>query len=321
MKQIMTKLCDDTVTAEEKTATLESVGAGDITGEMLAACAQYLLKNAVPLEIDAGEAIDVCGTGGDKSRNDIKTFNISTAAAFVLAAGGVPVIKHGNKAVSSSSGSSDVLEALGVAVCTTSEQAKEYYSRHNLCFVAAPAFHPVLLKLAPVRKALGKPTFLNLLGPLCNPARTKKQLIGVFDLQFLQPMAEAARLLGKTDIMAVHSEDGLDELSISAPTHIYRLKDGKISREKISPEDAGIKTAAIETLRGGTAAQNAAIIGDIFSGTQGPASDIVCLNAAAGFVIAGREPDLKHGLHRARQVIADGLAHKKLLETKGEKHA
>jgi anthranilate phosphoribosyltransferase len=318
MKQqlLMARLCDDNVTAEEKSASLQSVTAGDITGEMLAACAQYLLKNAVPLEIEARDAIDVCGTGGDKSRNDVKTFNISTAAAFVLAAGGVPVIKHGNRAVSSSSGSSDVLEALGVTVCTTPAQAKEHYSRHNLCFVAAPAFHPLLLKLAPVRKALGKPTFLNLLGPLCNPARTKKQVIGVFDLQFLQPMAEAARLLGKTDVMAVHSEDGLDELSISAPTHIYRLKDGKISHDKILPEDIGIKTAAIEALRGGTAAQNAAIIRDIFSGAQGPAADIVCLNAAAGFVVAGREPDLKHGFCRAQQVIADGLALKKLSEIK-----
>jgi anthranilate phosphoribosyltransferase len=312
----MALLCGDAATPAEKSAALQSVAAADITGEMLAGCARYLLEKSIPLPIDDPGAIDVCGTGGDKSRNDVKTFNISTAAAFVLAAGGVSVIKHGNRAVSSDSGSSDVLEALGVAVCTTPEQAKAHFSRHHLCFVAAPAFHPALLKLAPIRKALGKPTFLNLLGPLCNPARIKKQLIGVFDPAFLPPMAEAARLLGKTDVMVVHSEDGLDELSISAPTHICRLKDGKISSGKISPEEIGIKTAPIETLRGGTAKQNAVIIRDIFFGLQGPTSDIVCLNAAAGFVIAGHAPNLQQGLRRAQQVVAGGLALKKLSEMK-----
>jgi anthranilate phosphoribosyltransferase len=312
----MALLCGDDTGPAEKSAALQSVTAADITGEMLAACAQYLLEKSIPLPIDDPDAIDVCGTGGDKSRHDVKTFNISTAVAFVLAAGGVPVIKHGNRAVSSNSGSSDVLEALGVTVCTTPEQAKEYYTRHNLCFVAAPAFHPALLKLAPIRKALGHPTFLNLLGPLCNPARTKKQLIGVFDLAFLPHIAEAARLLGKTDVMVVHSEDGLDEISISAPTHFYRLKDGKITSGKISPEDIGVKTAPIECLRGGTAAQNAVIIRDIFFGLPGPMGDIVRLNAAAGFVIAGRTPDLQQGFLHAQQVVASGLALKKLSEMK-----
>ncbi|MCK5555768.1 MAG: anthranilate phosphoribosyltransferase [Alphaproteobacteria bacterium] len=312
----MESLCDESIATEERKAALQSVTSNDITGNMLADCAQYLLSLAVPLDLDGNKAIDICGTGGDKSRSGVKTFNISTAATFVLAAGGVDIIKHGNKAVSSLSGSSDVLEALGVPVCTTPEQAKKQYTQHRLCFIAAPAFHPALKSLAPIRKALGRPTFINLLGPLCNPAATQRQVIGAFDSYFLPHIVEAARILGKTDVMAVHGDDGLDEISISAPTHICHLRDGKIVQSTITPENAGVQTYPIEKLKGGSAEENAAIIHSIFSGQNAAATEIVCINAAAGLVVAAKAVDLKQGVLLARQTVANGLALKKLSEMK-----
>jgi anthranilate phosphoribosyltransferase len=313
----METLCGEAGTAEEKSAALQSVTPEEITGPMLADCARYLLQQAVPLDLDGGTAIDICGTGGDKSRSGVKIFNVSTAVAFVLAASGVDIVKHGNKAVSGLSGSSDVLEALGVPVCTTAEQARKQYVHHHLCFVSAPAFHPVLKSLAFVRKSLGRPTFLNLLGPLCNPAATKRQLIGVFNPAFLPPVVEAARLLGKTEVMAVHGEDGLDEISVSAPTYVCHLWNDKIAEGKITPGEAGVETYPLEKLQGGSAEENAAIIHDVFSGQNQPAREIVCLNAAAGFFIAGKATDLKQGVLLARQIIADGFALKKLQEMKG----
>lgn len=303
---IMARLCGDGG-AEEKAALLSSVADIDITAEMLAECAVFLLDRAVPLDLNG---IDVCGTGGDKSRNGVKTFNISTAAAFVLAAGGISVIKHGNRAVSSVSGSSDVLAALRVPVAVLEAEAKACHARHNICFISAPAFHPALAPLAPVRKALGRPTFFNILGPLCNPARVKRQVIGVYDGRFLAAIAGAAKLLGKADVMVVHAEDGLDEFSLSAPARVARL--GGI--ETVRPEDAGLSSAPPEQLRGGGPEENAAIIRGVFAGKGGPCADIVCLNAAAGFVVAGAEPDMKRGVLRARDVIAGGLAFKKLEE-------
>jgi anthranilate phosphoribosyltransferase len=312
-EKFMAELCDPHISPEKKSVALSSVAVKDITGEMLAACARYLLERALPLDLDVVAAVDVCGTGGDGGAA-FKTFNISTAAAFVLAAGGARVIKHGNRAVSSISGSSDVLDALGVPVCGSAAQAEKEYERHGLCFVSAPAFHPALKGLSAVRKSLGCPTFFNLLGPLCNPARTKRQVIGIFDAVFLPQMAQAARLLGKTDVLIVHAEDGLDEISVCSPTHICRLQDGCIRQEKIIPEDAGILISAPENLCGGTAQDNAKIILSVFEGASGPSADIICLNAAAGFMVAGMDLDLRQGVARAREAISSGLALKKIME-------
>jgi anthranilate phosphoribosyltransferase len=193
--------------------------------------------------------------------------------------------------------------------------AKMQHQKHSLCFVSAPAFHPSLASLAPVRKALGRPTFLNLLGPLCNPARTSRQLVGVYGFQ--DEVADAGKRLGRNDMMVVKSEDGLDEISLSDLTRIVRVREGKVEESIICPEDAGLVTTPIDKLQGGTAEQNAAIIKAVFEGAEGAPHDIICLNAAAGFVTAGKDPDLKAGLERARQVIADGLALKKMLAMKG----
>jgi anthranilate phosphoribosyltransferase len=311
-QEMMGKLCDERYPADGKTKLLQSVSDEDVTGEMLAACARFLLQRAVPLDL---KGIDVCGTGGDKSRNAVKTFNISTAVAFVVAAAGVSVVKHGNRAVSGVSGSSDVLAALHIPVATNAAQAKAQHSRHNLCFVSAPAFHPALAALAPIRRALGHPTFLNLLGPLCNPARLSRQVMGVYGSQ--QQVAEAARLLGRADAMILHSEDGLDEISISDFTRICRVKDGKVEESLFCPEEAGIAVAPIEKLKGGSAEQNAAIIHAVFSGTGGAPHDVICLNAAAAFVVSGQDADMKSGVERARGTIAGGLALKKMLAMKG----
>jgi len=302
--KLLQLLCDDAVPDDEKTAALRDVS---ITAEHLAEGAQYLLDRAVPLDFGA-DALDVCGTGGDKG----KTFNVSTAAALVLAAGGANVIKHGNKAATSHSGSSDVLSALGIAVCTNAEEAKNHYTKNNLCFLSAPAFHPALKNLAAVRKSLGRPSILNLLGPLCNPAHLKKQIIGVFDEKFLTPMAEAAKILGKTDVMVVHGDDGLDEFSIVSQTQIRRVNRENVSRETFSPNTLGIEISDPGVIRGGTPAQNALIICGILAGNSGPAADIVCLNAAAGFVVAGIEKDFKNGFLRARETVESGMALKKL---------
>jgi anthranilate phosphoribosyltransferase len=309
--ELMGKLCDESYPPDAKLKLLQSVRDEDITGEMLAACARALMHRALQLDL---KGIDVCGTGGDKTKNNVKTFNISTAVAFVVAAGGVSVIKHGNRAVSGVSGSSDVLAALKIPVATNAAMAKVQHGKHSLCFVSAPAFHPSLASLAPVRKALGRPTFLNLLGPLCNPARTARQVMGVYGFQ--DQVADASKRLGRNDMMIVHAEDGLDEISLSDLTRILRVKDGKTEETVLCPEDVGLVTVPLEKLQGGSAEQNAAIIHAVFSRTEGPAADIICLNAAAAFVVAGKDADLKSGIARARQIIADGLALKKLKDMK-----
>lgn len=299
-ESFMDEMCGENISVEKKSARLASVSDDDVTADMLASCAQYLLNRAVPL--DLGDAIDICGTGGS---GGAKTFNVSTAAAFVLAAGGVKVVKHGNRAVSSRSGSTDVLAALGVPVCMTADDARKCFTWNNLCFVSAPAFHPALKNVAAARKSLGRPSFFNILGPLCNPARTKKQVIGVYHARFLPRIAGAAKILGKTDVMVAHSADGLDEFSVSAETEICFLKDGKISGGKFTPE-------ILARPEGGTAKENAAVIRKVFEGAKGPAAEIVCLNAGAGFVVAGVEKSIPAGAARARDVIAEGLALKKL---------
>jgi anthranilate phosphoribosyltransferase len=312
----MEDLCSPDMPAAQKISRLAHIGDDLVTGDMLAACAEWLLARAQPLDI---QGIDVCGTGGDKSKGNIKTFNISTAVAFVTAAAGASVVKHGNRAVSSASGSSDVLAALGIPVCTAAVQAQEQHAAHNLCFVSAPAFHPALSLLAEIRRAVGRPTFLNLLGPLCNPARTARQLFGVYDAKFLPAMMQASRMLGKTDVTGVHSDDGLDEISISAPTQVYTLQDGIIGQTRLTPESCGVKPAPLSALKGGDARENARIIIDIFNapGAAGAQADIICLNAGAALMTAGMAAGWEEGIARARAALDSGRAREKLERMRG----
>lgn len=308
---LMAYFCDETVADAEKAAALSDLQSVEVTGDMLAACARYLLSQALPLDLPT-TALDVCGTGGDKSRENIKTFNISTAVSFVLAAGGVDVVKHGNRAVSSQAGSSDVLAALGVEIAADNTTAQKIFTAHNLCFVAAPAFHPCLKSLAAARRMLGQPTFINLLGPLCNPARVTKQVMGVFDKKYLLPVAKAALALGKTDMMVLHSQDGLDEISIAAETDICHIQNGTLENITVTPEAAGITPQPLAALAGGDATENARMIRHIFANPDGAGADIIALNAAAGFVVAGQDQTLIAGVHRAWDILSSGKALQKL---------
>ncbi|MFN7114700.1 MAG: anthranilate phosphoribosyltransferase [Alphaproteobacteria bacterium] len=304
---LMQAFCDEKTADADKAAALQTLAGRAIDGSMLAACANYILSQAMPLPLDTA-AVDVCGTGGDKSRSGIKTFNISTAAAFVVAACGQNVIKHGNRAVSSQSGSSDVLAALGVSVCADAAGAQRDLSAFGLCFVAAPAFHPVLKHVAAARRAYGQPSFFNLLGPLCNPARVTRQVMGVYDAKYLTPVAEAAAALGKTDMLVLHSDDGLDEISLAAATQARRLKDGRIETLLLTPQDAGLMLQPLDDLAGGDAAENAAIIRAVFDAPAGAAADMVALNAGAALWVCAAAPDLRGGYNLARQALQNGAA-------------
>ncbi|HRJ66601.1 MAG TPA: anthranilate phosphoribosyltransferase [Alphaproteobacteria bacterium] len=305
---LMRGFCAPAIEDSAKSEALSILAARRIDGEMLAACAAFLLAEATPLPLHDTQAIDVCGTGGDKSREGVKTFNISTASAFVAAAAGQSVIKHGNRAVSSQAGSSDVLAALGVAIAENAENATADLDAFGLCFVAAPAFHPVLKHAAAARRAHGQPTFFNLLGPLCNPARVTRQIMGVFSAHYLTPVAEAAAALGKTDMLVLHSEDGLDEISLAAPTAARLLRGGRIESLTITPADAGIQIQSLRDAAGGSAAENAQIIETLFKAPQGAAADIVALNAGAALWLAGRAADIAGGYALALQTLQNGGA-------------
>jgi len=267
---------------------------------------------AIPLEAhERLRLVDTCGTGGDASR----TFNISTAAALVAAAAGATVAKHGNRAITSQTGSADVLEALGIPVGHTPEEAAAALRAHRFAFLHAPSLHPAMKAVMPVRKALGVRTVFNLLGPLTNPAGASAQVMGVYAAHAVPLVAEAMALLktrhafvvhGTTDPDADGTIRGLDEISISGPTDIAEVHNGIVTLSTLTPEDAGLTRAPMETLAGGDAATNAAILTAVFSGESGPRRDIVLLNAAAVLVAADLAPDIPTGVALAARTIDSG---------------
>jgi anthranilate phosphoribosyltransferase len=250
-------------------------------------------------------AIDVCGTGGDGKR----TLNVSTAVALVVAACGVPVVKHGNKSVSSLSGSADVLTALGVNVQTAKERAEEALQDANICFMMAPLFHKAMRHVAPVRQELATRTIFNLLGPLVNPAKPRRQLMGVYDKALLVPMAKALQALGSEKAWVVHGNDGLDELTLYGVTYVAELKDGQISEFEVTPQDAGLSTPeTADALQGGNATHNAHELNLLLSGKESPYRDIVLLNSAAALMVADKVTHLKAGTAKAAEAISSGKA-------------
>jgi len=249
-------------------------------------------------------AIDLCGTGGD----GLGTLNISTATAFVVAGAGVPVAKHGNRNVSSKSGAADVLEALGVKIGLAPAAAETCLKEANLCYMFAPTHHTAMKFVAPVRKDLGFRTVFNLLGPVCNPARVRAQLLGVYDEEWLEPVANVLAMLGSERAWVVHGSDGLDELTTTGATQVAVLENGKVIRKTIEPEDAGVERALVADLIGGDAQHNAGAIRALLGGAKGPFRDVVLLNAAAAFVIAGKTADLKSGAKLAGETIDSGRA-------------
>ncbi|MEI9992181.1 MAG: anthranilate phosphoribosyltransferase [Rhizomicrobium sp.] len=252
-------------------------------------------------------AIDLCGTGGD----GVGTLNISTACAFVVAACGVPVAKHGNRSMSSKSGTADCLEALGVNIALSPAAASRCLREAGLCFLFAQAYHPAMKYAAPVRRELGFRTIFNLIGPLSNPARVRRQLVGVYDKDWCVPLAEVLGRLGAERAWVVNG-DGLDELAISGPSHVAILEDGKVSTREIGPEDAGLSWAPLKAIAGGTAEENAAALQRLFDGETGAYRDIVLINAAAALIVADKAKDLREGARLAAQALDSGAARAKL---------
>lgn len=250
------------------------------------------------------DAIDVCGTGGD----GLGTFNVSTTVAFVVAAAGQPLAKHGNRSVSSKCGSFDVLDALGVKFATEPRDVESQLETFGLGFYFAPAFHPALKTLREVRRNLGVYTVFNLLGPLLNPAQAKKQLIGVYRSSAVPLVAEVLLALGVESAWVVRGDDGLDEISVGGPTSIARVSVRGVERATITPEDVGIERASLEELTGGDAKENARILVDILSGEMGARREVVALNAGAALTIAGKATSLQEGMLLARETIDSGRA-------------
>jgi anthranilate phosphoribosyltransferase len=274
----------------------------EITGAVTAMRAKMLKVDAPP------GAVDVVGTGGDASGS----FNISTCAAFIVAGAGVPVAKHGNRALSSRSGAADVLGALGVKIELNAAQVGECIEKAGIGFMFAPAHHPAMKNVGPTRVELGTRTIFNLLGPLSNPAGVKRQMIGVFSKDWIEPMAHVLKNLGSECVWVAHGSDGLDEITTSGPTAIAALENGKVRTFEINPEDAGLARVGRDALRGGDAETNATALMAVLRGTKGPYRDVALLNAAAALIVAGKARDLKEGMALATKSVDSGAAKDRL---------
>lgn len=268
----------------------------------IAAFARAMRAAAVRLD-HPYEVVDTCGTGGD----GLHTLNISTAAAFVAAGGGVKVAKHGARALSSKSGSSDVLAALGVNIEATIEQSRRALDVAGICFLFATSYNGAMRHVTPVRAELGFRTVFNLLGPLANPAGAKRQIVGVYDPARLETMAEVLGRLGAERAWTVHG-DGLDELTTTGASQVVEWRDGALTRFEVTPETVGLPRATLADLRGGDPAENASALRDLLEGRTGPYRDVVLLNAAAVFVIAEKAGDLAEGVALAARSVDDGAA-------------
>lgn len=276
--------------------------------EELAAFVQVMRTYFIPVQCEDPTAIDVCGTGGDGQN----TFNISTAAALVCAGAGVRVAKHGNRSVSSKSGSADVLEALGVNVDLNADHAALCLQETGICFIFARHYHPAMRHVMPVRTILRTRTAFNILGPLCNPADVKRQVIGAFDLETAQIIASIMQRLGAEHMLALHSEDGLDEASIASSTNVIEVQASAPDRNEfqIKPEDYGLERAHLSELKGGDAQQNASIIRTVLDGSPGPCRDAVVLNSALGIWVSGHHTDMSDCIQAAQISIDSGAARK-----------
>ena len=273
-------------------------GVEEITGAVAAMRARMLKVKAPE------DAIDIVGTGGDGSGS----YNVSTLASIITAACGVPVAKHGNRAASSKSGSSDALTALGVKIGLPAEGVERCITQANIGFMMAPTHHAAMRHVGAARVELGTRTIFNLLGPLSNPAGVKRQVIGVFSAAWLEPMAKVLRNHGSQRVWLCHGGDGLDEITTTAPTEIVELRDGEIRSFTISPEDVGLKRAEPAALKGGDPAHNAQALRDVLAGARNAYRDIAVFNAAAALVVAGRADDLACGVERAARALDEGEA-------------
>jgi len=274
---------------------------GETVGE-ITACARAMRKAAVTLD-HPFDVVDVCGTGGD----GLHTLNISTAVAFVAAGGGLKVAKHGNRALTSRSGGADVLAELGVDIAAGPEQQLKALDEAGICFLFAPAHHGAMRHVSPIRAELGFRTVFNLLGPLANPAKAKRQLLGVFDTRWVEPLARVLGALGAERAWTVHGQ-GMDEITTTGETQVAEWRDGQVRLFRITPEAVGLPRASLGDLTGGSPKENARALRDLLAGAKGPYRDIVLINAAAAFLIADRVETLREGAELAGRVIDEGRA-------------
>ena len=280
------------------------------TVEEIAAAAEVMRELATPVKVEGKHVVDIVGTGGDASN----TFNISTACTFVVAAAGGTVAKHGNRSVSSKSGSADLLEVAGVNLELTPEQVGQCIKDVGVGFMFAPKHHSAMKHAIGPRKEMGVRTIFNVLGPLTNPAGAPNQLLGVFSHELVEPLAEVLGKLGSHHVMVVHSEDGMDEISIGAPTFVAELKGKAVTTYTINPEQFGFSMSDISEIKVADARESLNVIESVLDNVAGPARDIVCLNAGAAIYVAGLAASLEEGVERAQQVIASGAAKQKLAQ-------
>ena len=282
---------------------------GESVAEITAA-ARVMRELAMRVKVDTARLVDTCGTGGDNR----SLFNVSTGAAFVVAAAGARVAKHGNRSMTSKSGSADVLEAMGVPLELPAERVAECIDQVGIGFMFAPAHHPAARYAAAPRRELGTRTLFNLLGPLTNPAGAPNQLLGVFAERWVEPMARVLQSLGSSHVLVVNAEDDLDEISLAAPTRVSELKDSTVRSYTIAPEDFGIKRQSLNPLVVGSPEESLGLIREALTGKPGPAYDMLVLNAGAAIYAAGVSETLAEGVAQARQAIASGAAEKKVRE-------
>lgn len=309
-RDVMTEIMEGRTTAAQIASFVTALRMKGETIDEVAGFAETMRSMASRVATEQTNLLDTCGTGGDGAH----TFNISTASAIVAAAGGIRVAKHGNRAASSKSGSADVLEALGVNIHLDHKQAARCLENTGICFMFAQVFHQSMKHAAGPRKEIGIRTVFNLLGPLTNPAGADRQLLGVFDRSKTELMANVLKALELRRAMVVASHDGLDEISISAPTQVTELKNGQISTYDLTPDELGLRATGIQDIAGGDAQVNAQIIRSILSGERGPHRDIVLANAGACFYVAGRCTTLQEGVKLAADAIDSNKAYDKLQE-------
>ena len=310
VEHVFGELMDGRVSDPLKAALLVALRMKGETAAEIAGAAAAMRARVAPMRHSRPDAVDTCGTGGDGRH----TFNVSTAAALVAAAGGVPVAKHGNRSVSSRSGSADVLAALGVDIEMGPEGAGRALDTVGIAFLFAPLFHPAMREVIGVRRELATRTVFNVLGPLTNPAGARRQLVGVYEPGLVPLVARVLADLGSEHALVVHGSDGLDEITTTGPTTVSEARAGAVRTWEVTPEELGLPRASLDDLRGGSPEENAAAMRRVLAGEPGPLADVTAANAGAALWIGGAVLDLPAGVARARELLAEGAGERKLDE-------
>jgi anthranilate phosphoribosyltransferase len=310
MHEVFGEVMDGRATDVQKSALLIALRMKGETSEEITGAALAMRERVSPLTVDRERIIDTCGTGGDGRG----TFNVSTIAALVAAGAGASVAKHGNRAVSSSCGSADVLAELGVAIDLDAARMSEVLRRTGISFLFAPKLHPAMGAVAGIRRELGVRTIFNVLGPLTNPAFARRQVLGVYSLHLVEILGRVLLALGAEHALVVHSADGLDEISISASTFGCEVRDGELRGFELTPEEIGVRRHELSEISGGDARENARVAREVLNGTNDARSEIVAANAGAALFVSGAAPTIRDGVELARESINSGQAMTKLQE-------